>query len=29
MYKYGTSYYKLEGEKRLPVSGLDLRLLRP
>ncbi len=29
MYKYGTSYYKLEGEKRLPVSGLDVRLIRP
>jgi hypothetical protein len=29
MYKYGTSYFKLEGDKRNPISGLDVRLVRP
>lgn len=29
MYKYGISYYKMELGERVPLSGVDVRLLRP
>lgn len=29
MYKYGISYYKEEGGVKVPLSGLDVRILRP
>jgi len=29
MYKYGISYYKMEGGAKVPHSGLNVRLLRP
>lgn len=29
MYKYGISYYKLENGQRVPMSGVDIRLLSP
>ncbi|GAB1467723.1 hypothetical protein MASR2M64_04060 [Candidatus Cloacimonadota bacterium] len=29
MYKYGISYYKMELGERVPLTGVDVRLLRP
>lgn len=29
MYKYGISYFKMENGQRLPLSGVDVRLLSP
>lgn len=29
MYKYGISYYYMDGSIRKPRSGVDVRLLRP
>lgn len=29
MYKYGISYYKMENGQRVPLSGVDVRLLSP
>ena len=29
MYKYGISYYYMDGSTRMPRSGVDVRLLRP
>lgn len=29
MYKYGISYYKMEQGQRVPMSGVDVRLLSP
>ncbi len=29
MYKYGTSYFTVSGTEKLPVTGLDVRLVEP